>query len=57
MSFKLNNLLASVEVEASKHKVITSTHEPVLPRDEFTCSYGYIGDLERFDNGRVLIVV
>lgn len=54
---KLYNLLASVEIETSKHKVIATTNEPIFPGDEFTSSNWDICDLKGLYDRRGLVIV
>jgi len=44
------DLLACVVVVDPQLEVIAATYNPVLARNEATCSYGNIGEFEGLDN-------
>ena len=51
VSFKGCNLFRGIVVVNPKLKVIGTTDYPVLARDKPTRTYGYVCELESFDNG------
>ena len=50
MSFERCDFLGGVVVVDAQLKVIRATNDPVLPRDEATCSDRDIGEFEGLDN-------
>ena len=46
MCLKLDDFLASVEIETPKHEIVTATDEPILSCNELAGSDWYICDFE-----------
>lgn len=57
MRFELYDLFACIEVEASEHKVVATTHKPILPCYKFASTDRNICYFEGLDDCRGLVVV
>jgi hypothetical protein len=57
MSLKLDDLFVGIVIKDPQLKVIASSDEPILPRDESDATDGHLRDFKRFDDGGCEVVV